>query len=126
MAARPRSPRALAEVVTRPGLRVHVLLSVREDALSELDVFTGLIPNVFGNYLPLDRLDREAGTAAITGPVERMAELDAGPAVEIEPGLVEAVLDQTVVGRVALGGVALGGAGVERHGAGSRRRTSSS
>ena len=46
---------------------------ISEDALSELDVFTGLIPNVFGNYLPLDRLDREAARAAITGPVERMA-----------------------------------------------------
>ena len=84
---------------------------IREDALSELDVFTGLIPNVFGNYLPLDRLDREAAREAITGPVERMAEIDADASVEIEPALVEAVLDQTVVGRVALGGVALGAIG---------------
>lgn len=103
--------RALAEVVTRPGLRVHALVSVREDALSELDVFTGLIPNVFGNYLPLDPLDREGGRLAITGPVARMLELEPAASLEIEPGLVEAVLDQTAIGRVALGGVALGAVG---------------
>ena len=51
---------ALAEVVRAPHLRVNVLLALREDALAELDVFTGRIPNVFGNYLSLERLDRAA------------------------------------------------------------------
>src|SRR4051794_19223161 len=62
---------SLAEVVSRPDLRVDVLVSLREDALAELDVFTGRLPNVFGNYLALDRLDRDAARAAITGPVAR-------------------------------------------------------
>ncbi|MGH3019603.1 MAG: WD40 repeat domain-containing protein, partial [Gaiellaceae bacterium] len=94
----------LAEVVTRRGSRVDVLLALREDALSELDVFTGRIPNVFGNYLALDRLDRAAARVAVTGPVARYNELSDGPAVEIEDELVEAVLDQVEVGRVLLGG----------------------
>ena len=91
----------LAAVVRRPGLRVDVLVALREDALAELDVFTGRIPNVFGNYLPLDRLDRAAGRLAVTGPIERHNELSAGPRVVIEDALVDAILDQVEVGRVA-------------------------
>jgi len=98
----------LAEVVTRPDLRVNVLLALREDALSELDVFTGRIPNVFGNYLALDRLDRAAGRAAVSGPLARYNELSPESPVEIEPELVEAVLDEVEIGRVDLRGVARG------------------
>jgi WD40 repeat protein len=98
----------LSEVVTRPKLRVNVLLALREDALSDLDVFTGRIPDVFGNYLALDRLDRTAGRAAIVGPVARYNELSPERPVQVEPDLVEAVLDQVEVGRVVLGGVARG------------------
>jgi WD40 repeat protein len=95
---------SLAEVVTRPGLRADVLIALREDSLAELDVFTGRIPNVFGNYLALDRLDRAAARAAVTGPIARFNELSGEPPVEIEDDLVEAVLDQVEVGRVAMGG----------------------
>jgi WD40 repeat protein len=93
----------LAEVVTWPGLRVDVMLALREDALAELDVFTGRIPNVFGNYLALDRLDRAAARTAVTGPVARYNELSEDHPVEIEDELVEAVLDQVEVGRVGVG-----------------------
>jgi WD40 repeat protein len=98
---------ALAEVVRAPHLRVNVLLSLREDALAELDVFTGRVPNVFGNHLPLDPLDREAARRAILGPLARYNELS-GRSVEIEPELVEAVLDEVQTGRVRLEGTPLG------------------
>jgi WD40 repeat protein len=94
---------ALAEVVTRPDLRVNVLLALRDDALSELDVFTGRIPNVFGNYLALEPLDRTAARTAVTGPIQRYNELADGPPMTIENDLVEAVLDQVEVGRVLTG-----------------------
>jgi WD40 repeat protein len=94
---------ALAEVVRAPHLRVNVLLALREDALAELDVFTGRIPNVFGNYLSLERLDRAAARDAILGPLARYNE-NGHRAVEIEPELVEAVLDEVESGRVRLGG----------------------
>jgi WD40 repeat protein len=95
----------LAAVVMEP-LPVNVLLSVREDALAKLDRFKARIPHILGNYLRLDRLDRAAGEAAIVRPVERFAELGGG-AVDVEPRLVAAVLDQVEVGRIAdgLGGV---------------------
>jgi WD40 repeat protein len=98
----------LAEAVTRDEVRVNVLLALRDDALSELDVFTGLIPDVFGNYLPLERLDRAAARAAVIGPVVRYNELSRGQHVVVEPELVEAVLDQVETGRVVLDGAARG------------------
>jgi WD40 repeat protein len=94
----------LPAIVTAP-LRVNVLVSLREDSLAKLDRFTGQIAGLFANTLRLDRLDRDAARAAITGPVERFAELS-GELVEIEPELVERVLDQVGSGRIAssLGG----------------------
>src|SRR5262249_21803810 len=94
----------LPEAVRRPGLRVSFLISLREDAVARLDRFKGRIPNLFGNYLRLDHLGREAGREAILRPLERYAEL-VGPdePVTIEPPLVEAVLDEVTAGRVGLG-----------------------
>ena len=94
---------ALADVTRAPHLRVNVLLSLREDALAELDVFNGRIPNVFGNCLSLERLDRAAARDAVLGPLSRYNELSE-PAIEIEPELVDAVLDDIEIGRLLLDG----------------------
>ncbi len=83
----------LPELLRRPGLRVNVLLALRDDALAELDEFAGRIPELFSNLLRLDRLDREAGRAAILGPLARYSEL-AGEQFTAEGALVEAVLDE--------------------------------
>jgi WD40 repeat protein len=92
---------ALAAVVDAP-LRVNVLLSLREDALASLDRLKGAIPNLFGNVLRLDRLDRTAGRAAIVKPLERWNALE-GDAVAIEDELVGDVLDGVGAGRIELG-----------------------
>ena len=107
------------EVVNSADLRVNFLLAVREDALAKLDVFRARIPGVLGNYLRLEHLDPPAARAAIVQPIaeynRRVAEEDA---VDIEPGLVEAVLDQVVGGKVGVGqlgrGAVEGGNGVVR------------
>jgi WD40 repeat protein len=90
--------------VRAPDLRVNFVAAVREESLAKLDAFKARIPNVLGNYLRLEHLDRDAARSAIVGPIARHAEL-VGPdeAVEIEPALVEAVLDQVALGRVELG-----------------------
>ena len=77
---------ALAALVDGP-LRVNVLLSLREDTLAALDRLKGAIPNLFGNVLRLDHLDRAAGRAAIVKPLERWSELE-DDAVTIEDELV--------------------------------------
>ena len=106
----------LPELVTRPGLRVRVLLSLRDDALAKLDRFKGRIPNLFANYLRLDHLDRRSAADAVLKPVERYNELT-GESIEVEPELVEAVLDETAAGQVDLGAAGRGIA-VEEEGAG--------
>ena len=77
--------------------RVNVLVSLREDALAQLDAFKARIPFVFANQVRLEHLDREAGRAAILGPIARWNELG-GDLVEIEPPLVDAVLDEVAAG----------------------------
>ena len=104
--------RALAELVNRP-LRVNVLLSLREDTLARLDRLKGRIPNLFGNVLRLDRLDRAAGRAAIVRPLERWTELE-GEHVVAEDVLVERVLDGVGTGRIELGPGGIGA--VEQNG----------
>ena len=102
---------ALADAIREPGTRAHVVLSVREDALAQLDAFKSQLPGLFGNSLRLDRLDRRAATRAIRGPLERYNELvPAGEAVEIEDELVDDILDSVEAGRIRLGDAGLGGA----------------
>jgi WD40 repeat protein len=91
-------------VVNTPDLRTNFLLAIREDALAKLDVFKARIPNVLGNYLRLEHLDPRAGRAAIVEPIRAYNELVAtNESVDIEPGLVDAVLEQVVAGKVDVG-----------------------
>jgi WD40 repeat protein len=95
-------PRLLAELVADRRLRVNILIGIREDALAQLDAFRRPLPTLLANRLQLHRLDRSAARDAILKPIERYNELT-GKAVEIEPGLVEDILDQVAAGRVDLG-----------------------
>jgi Novel STAND NTPase 1 len=105
--------------VNRAELAVSFLVSIREDALARLDRFKGRIPSLFGNYLRLDRLTRQAGREAIVRPLEEYERrATRAERVEIEPQLVEAVLDQVRVGNVELGQT---GAGVINGGSGESR-----
>ncbi len=94
----------LPELLDEPDLRVNVLLGLREDALSRLDRFKGRIPDLFGNYLRLDYLERDAARVAIEEPVRRYNEtVRAGrPPVRVHESLVDAVLDGVRAGRLAL------------------------
>ena len=92
------------EVVNDPDLRVNFILAVRDDSLAKLDAFRRHIPNVFGNYLRLEHLDREAARAAIVEPVAEYNRLvGTEDAVTIEPRLVAAVLEQVATGKVDVG-----------------------
>jgi WD40 repeat protein len=85
-------------------LRVNFLVSMREDALAKLDRFKGRIPSLFENRLRVDHLQVRSARAALTRPIEeynRTASPD--ERVEIEPELVDEVIDQVKAGRVALG-----------------------
>jgi WD40 repeat protein len=98
----------LADVVGERGLRVNVLIGIRDDALAQLDSLRRPIPNLLANRLSLDRLDRESARAAVVGPIERYNHLT-GEDVAAEPELIETVLDQVATGRVDLGRAGRGG-----------------
>ena len=99
----------LPRAVNRPDVRANVLISIREDALAKLDAFKGRIPNLFANFLRLDRLDRRAARSAILGPIEELNRRSGDVSYEVEPALVDAVLAEVAVGRIDPG---LSGRGV--------------
>ena len=93
----------LAASINRGDLRANFLIAVREDAYASLgDLFGGKVGNLYGNYLHLEYLDRRAARDAIVRPIERFnAEHPGNSPVQIEPALVDAVLDQVQTGQVA-------------------------
>ena len=99
----------LGRILSARDLPVHVLLSMREDALAGLDRFKGRVPNLFANYLRLAHLSRDAAQTAIEGPLDRYNRVVAPDrTMSVEPGLIGALLDQVRTGhvRVATGGAA--------------------
>src|SRR6266550_6173350 len=89
----------LAAVLRAQGLRVNILIGIREDALASLDDLKAAIPNLLANRLRLERLDRTAGEAAIVGPIRRYNELaEVDEAFAVEPALVKSVLDEVTAG----------------------------
>ena len=82
------------QAVNRDDLRASFLISLREDAYTQLDRFEGRILNLFASNLRIEHLDEKAATAAIVKPVETYNELlgNADPPFEVEPELVKAVI----------------------------------
>jgi WD40 repeat protein len=94
----------LVRIVNDPDLPVHVLLSIRGDAWSELDRFKGHIPMLFANYLRVDHLDIDAAREAIEGPIAAW-NLTLTPGTRpysIEPALTKSVLNATAGGGLTL------------------------
>jgi WD40 repeat protein len=86
----------LARCINRTDLRANFLISIREDAYAGVgDLFKERIANVYGNYLHIDYLDRNAARDAIKKPIELFNRLrEESEPFAIEPELAEAVLDQ--------------------------------
>ncbi len=97
-------------IVNREGLRVNVVVSIREDALARLDRFKGRIPNLFRNFLRIDALDRTAAERAIAGPIEQYNRLfrEQRKPLQLEPALVAAVIEQIRSDRAVLGSLTAG------------------
>ena len=95
----------LPAAVNREGLRANFAISIREDAYARLDRFKGRIPNLFDSYFRIRQLGHEAAQRAVTLPIEVYNERlpDDEVPFEIEPELVDAVLEQVKTGTVVLG-----------------------
>jgi WD40 repeat protein len=85
----------LARCINRTDLRANFLIAIREDAYAGLgDLFKGRIPNVYGNYLHIDYLDRACAERAIREPLAVYNSLcDPSQQVGLQDELVDAVLD---------------------------------
>lgn len=94
--------------VNASNLRVNFLISIREDAIADLDRFQSRIPGLFDHRLQIGHLDGRAAKEAIIKPIEYYNQQH-GSVIAIEPSLVDAVLNEVQVGKVVLGDIGLGG-----------------
>lgn len=101
----PRDPAPqLAAAIRAEDLRANFLVAIREDAVAKMDRFKGRIANPYGATVRLARLGRGDGREAVVKPLARWNDdHPAEPPVEIEPELVDAILDQVETGAVGLG-----------------------
>ncbi len=84
----------MARIVNRRDIDAHVLISIREDALYELDRLRGRLPAILADPMRLDYIDRAAAEQAIREPlrVYREQHGEASGPVSIEDELVAELL----------------------------------
>jgi WD40 repeat protein len=86
-----------ARIVNSRSVDAKVLISMRGEELSKLDRFRGRIPNILGNMLRLDHLDRASAERAILEPlIEYNRHVPTEDRVAIENDLVTALLDKSM------------------------------
>lgn len=86
----------VARIIKRRDLGCHVLISIREDALFELNRLRARIPNILARSLKLDYLDRAAAEEAINGPLSvwRAEKGESAGPTSAAPDLVESLISQ--------------------------------
>jgi len=113
--------RLFPDVAARDDLPVHFLISLRDDALAELDRYQGRMPGLFANYLRVSHMDEARARSAV---VESIACVNAWreqagvPPVQVEDGLIDEVFadltDPTLLsGQRRAAGAAAGQAPIE-------------
>jgi WD40 repeat protein len=101
---------------------VNLLIAIREDAFARLDYFEGHVPRLFDNTLRLNYLDEKSARQAVELPLWRYNDLTSPDnPMEIEPELVDLVLNQSRADRVRVGaGFESGTTDIGAAGGGSR------
>src|SRR5271165_703021 len=85
-----------ALAVNSPEIPVSFLVSLRDDGLSKLDRLQTRIPNLLGNILRLEHLDRDRAREAIEKPLEKLNndyQLTEDKKISIDSALIEALLE---------------------------------
>ena len=73
------------------GIKLHVIIGIREEYLAHLSELEPQLPGIFDNRVWVRRMGREQAREAIAGPCKARN-------VEIAPALVEELLDELVLG----------------------------
>jgi CHASE2 domain-containing sensor protein len=77
-----------------PG--INLLISLRDDAVADLDAFEGEVPGLFDNMIRLQRLDLRRGREAVVEPVAMWNSIRDAE-VEIEPELIDTILHDEII-----------------------------
>jgi len=86
----------LARIANAPDIDVHILLALRDDALSLLDQLRVRIPHLLDTTVELRPLDASAAEQAIREPIRRWRERGMpGPATEPDRELISSLISQT-------------------------------
>jgi hypothetical protein len=86
----------LISVLNSRDVPIHVVVSIREDALAWLDRFKGRVPNLFENYLRIQHLSPQGAHDVIMRPLQVYREQypeACGPSTA-EPGLADTIIAQ--------------------------------
>ncbi len=86
----------LARIIQRRDLGAHVLISIRADALSELNRLRSCIPNILARCVALESLDSDAACEAIIGPLDQWRDERRDGPVEADPDLVQELISQVL------------------------------
>lgn len=87
---RMRCARALGEIVEDHSIDLHLVISIREDFLAELDDLHPWLPGMFEHRLRIQSLTWEAAQEAIVAPAEARS-------LHFEYGLVNTILNDLVI-----------------------------
>ncbi len=92
------------KLINDRGLSINVLVSLREDALAQLDQFRKAIPQLLDTRLRVRPLTAQAAREAIKRPLTKYNEnLAPAAKVSIEEGLIAKVLQEVRTGRLSFG-----------------------
>jgi hypothetical protein len=86
--------KTLGELLARRNLDLHVLISLREDSLHQLEKLRAIVPGILETTIRLGHLNEADTKQAIRGPIQRYNEIyrkDAAP-IEIEDALVDTLI----------------------------------
>ena len=91
----------LARAINDRNVPAGFLISLREDGLGKLDRLRGRIPDLLGNLIKLEHLDKAGAKEAIEEPLRVFNQSD-GIKVELAPELVSMLLKQADADRIEL------------------------
>ena len=92
----------LADAIAEVDDGTNFLISIREDAVAQLDRFEGLVPSILYNTYRVEPLDRAEARGAVVGPVQHFNELHPEAALIVEDALIDEVLERVQIGRPAI------------------------
>jgi WD40 repeat protein len=88
---------SLIALLNDPGAPVNVVFSLREDLLASLDVFKGLLPDLFGTLLRIELMNEDTVRNVIVKPLQRWAKDHPDQPCAAQPALIDAIIADTAL-----------------------------